>query len=228
MKNILKSLLFLLIGHVALAQKIEIGAKGSFNLSNVSKFDLATTILPDFKLLPSAGGAIFAEIPIGSDFSFRPEVGYLERGSQLANINLGGIINNPLLGSLLNVDVKVVLKYIEVPLLVKYKFLQSDNSHAYLLLGPSLAFKIDDELKGDIVGFIPVNFPLNFNYNKVDVGGHVGAGYKFPLAGKVNAFIEAKYQQGFSKVIKDIGFIDTKTKNKGFGISAGISIPLGL
>lgn len=228
MKIILKSLLILLIANVAIAQKIKIGTKGSLNFSNVTKFNLADNLLPDFNLRTSGSGAIFAEIPISPDFSFRPEVGYLERGSKLANISLGDYIDNQFLGSLLSVDAKIVLKYIDVPFLMKYKFAQTPNGHAYVLFGPGVGFKIDESLRLDLLGgTIPVDLPLNLNYNTVDFSGHVGLGYKFGLSDKVNAFIETKYQHGFTNVVKDIGFIDTKTKNRGFGISAGISIPIG-
>ncbi len=130
------------------------------------------------------------------------------------------------LGSLLNIDAKVIVRYIDVPLLVKYKFAAAPGAGGYIVAGPGLGFKIDDDLKMNILGAIPASVPLNFNYNKVEFSGHIGAGYEFPLTNRIKGFIEGRYQHGFTNILKDIGIIDLKTRNRSFGISAGVSIPL--
>ena len=231
MKVFFKAALFVLASHFAMAQGIEIGAKGSFNLSNVSKFELADRLLPDFKLLPSGGGGVFVDFPLGNGLSFRPEVLYTEKGSKLANINLSGLTGNSgvggVIGSLLSVDARIILRYIDVPLLLKYKFATTSNSGGYIVAGPSLGFKVGDDLKLNFLSSIPANIPLNLNYNKVEFSGNIGAGYEFPLSGKVKGFVEGRYQHGFTNILQDVGIIDLKTRNRGFGISAGVSMPIG-
>lgn len=64
MKVFIKVALLFFVANAAFAQKIEIGVKGSYNFSNISKFQLATAILGDSKTLSSGGGAVFVEIPL--------------------------------------------------------------------------------------------------------------------------------------------------------------------
>ena len=85
-----------------------------------------------------------------------------------------------------------------------------------------------DDLKMKFLGgAIPTQFPLNLDYNPVEFSGHVGAGYEFPLGNNITGFVEAKYQQGFTNIVKDWGAFEFRTRNQNVGISAGISIPLG-
>jgi hypothetical protein len=230
MKIFFKTALLILVSHLTMAQGIEIGAKGSLNLSNVSKFELANTLLGDTKFLPSGGGAIFVEIPLGEGFSFRPEVGYAKRGTKLKNLNIGNWVGaGGIWGSLLNdgIQPRAYLDYIDVPLMVKYKFGQSSAGNGYVLGGPTLGFLVDSGVRVNVLGATNINVPLDYGFNKFEFGGQVGAGYEFPLTGKTKAFVEATYKQGFTNIIEDRGMFQFRSRNNNLGISAGISIPLG-
>lgn len=230
MKVLFKAALFVLASHFAMAQGIEIGAKGSLNLSNISKFELANSILGDTKTLPSGGGAIFAEIPLGEGFSFRPEVGYSRRGAKIQNLNIGKWIGaGGFLGSILNegIQPRAYLDYIDVPLMVKYKFGQSTAGNGYVIGGPTLGFLVDSGLRVSLFGATNINVPLDYGFKKFEFGGQVGAGYEFPLAGKTKAFVEATYKHGFTNIIEDLGVFQFRSRNNNLGISAGLSIPIG-
>ncbi len=230
MKVFFKAALFVLASHFAMAQGIEIGAKGSLNLSNISKFELANSILGDTKALPSGGGAIFAEIPIGEGFSFRPEVGYSRRGAKIQNLDLGSWVGaGGFLGSLLNdgIQPRAYLDYVDVPLMIKYKFGQSTAGNGYVIGGPTLGFLVDSGLRVSLFGATNINAPLDFGFKKFEFGGQIGAGYEFPLAGKTKAFVEATYRHGFTNIIEDLGIFQFRSRNNNLGISAGLSIPIG-
>lgn len=229
MKNLLKTLLLVLGVQTVMAQNIEIGVKGSYNLSNVSKMDLTNKVLGTPKALPTGGGAIFVEIPISEQLSFRPEVGYARKGTKLLNIqgsllpNLG-TIGNALVGTL---NPRVYLDYIDVPLMFKYKFTNSEAGSLYALAGPNLGFMIDNGIRVGVPLLGNINVPVDFGFNKFDFSAQVGAGYAFPIQGKVKGFVEATYQQGFTNIIKDLGILEFKSRNNSFAISAGLSMPIG-
>ena len=229
MKVFVKTVILLFTTQILMAQGIEIGAKGSLNLSNVTKFQLAETILGDSKILSTAGGALFVEIPIGEGFSFRPEVGYARRGSKFSDLNLGDLVNlDGWVGTLLNGAIKprVSLDYVDVPLMLKYKLGDSEYGSAYVFGGPNLGFKVDDQVVIEtMLGEIAP--PIDLNFSKFEIGGKVGAGYSFPFKGRAKGFIEASYQRGFNNLVDDVQFVKVKTRSNNFGISAGIAFPLG-
>lgn len=228
MKIYLKAILFIFAAQAAFAQNIEIGAKGSLNFSNVSKFDLADAIIGDFNLLSSGGGAIFAEIPLDKNFSFRPEVGYARRGAKLNGLGLGDSFTNWIPNFIKSsVDARLFLDYVEVPLNIKYKFGESGSSNGYVFGGPVLSFLVDEGVRASFFGLGRLNIPLPLNYNKFEFGGQIGAGYQFPISNNVKAFVEGRYQHGFTNIVQKVGILQMPTKNQNFGISAGLSFPLG-
>ncbi|MCD8539805.1 MAG: PorT family protein [Leadbetterella sp.] len=75
--------------HLATAQDIRIGAKGSLNLTNIPNFTVIEALGQDLKYMATGGAALFAEIPLDQNFTFRPEVAYNRRGGKLDKLNLG-------------------------------------------------------------------------------------------------------------------------------------------
>lgn len=230
MKVFFKTLALLLVTNLVMAQGIEIGAKGSLYFSNISKFKLAETVLGDSKILTAGGGGIFAEIPIGEGFSVRPEVGFARRGSKITNLNIGNLVNvDGFWGALLNnsVEPRIRLDYIDVPVVLKYKFAPSDYGNAYVFGGPNFGFLVEHKILAEVLG-AEIDVPVDFGFKTFEMGAKVGAGYEFPFTGKVKGFIEANYLRGFSNIVEDYGILRFKSKNNNFGISAGVSIPLGI
>lgn len=229
MRVFFKTLALLLVTNLVMAQGIEIGAKGSLYFSNISKFKIAETILGDSKALTAGGGAVFAEIPIGEGFSFRPEVGFARRGSKITNLNVGNLINlEGIWGTILNnsLEPRVRLDYIDVPLVIKYKFATSEYGNAYLFGGPNFGFLVNSNIMVE-TPLGEMEFPYEPNYKDFEMGVKVGAGYEFPFKGKVKGFLEANYLRGLTDVVDKVGILNLKSKNNNFGISAGLSIPIG-
>lgn len=229
MRVFFKTLALLLVTNLVMAQGIEIGVKGSLYFSNISKFKLAETVLGDSKILTAGGTGVFAEIPIGEGFSFRPEVGFARRGSKITNLDIGDLVNvDGIWGSILNnsVEPRVRLDYVDVPLIIKYKFAASDFGNAYVFGGPNFGFLVDHKILIEVLG-AEIDAPVDFGFKKFEMGAKVGAGYEFPFKGNVKGFVEANYLRGFSNIIEEIGILRFNSKNNNFGVSAGLSIPIG-
>jgi hypothetical protein len=226
MKSTLKAIFTLLLAvNFAHAQDIKLGVKGSLNLSNIPNFTVVETLGQDLKYMVTPGGALFAEIPLNSNLSFRPELAYNRRGGKLNKVNLGGGTVGNLLGSLANA--KLNLDYIDVPLLVKYNFTPEAEGSAYVVAGPSLGFLVGHTMSNRFLGLIDLNYNLDLNYRNFDLGGVVGLGYELPLNNRVKGFVEATYRHGFLNTVNDIGVLRVSSKSSNIGISAGVSFPVG-
>jgi hypothetical protein len=225
MKVFFKAALFVLASHFAMAQGIEIGAKGSLNLSNIPNFDAVKLLGQDLKYMTTGGMGIFAEIPLDANFSVRPEVSYNRRGGQIERLNLGNSTLGNIFGSLING--KLNLDYLDVPVLLKYKFGTPEAGRAYIVAGPSLGILLRGSMSNNLLGIVKLNYDMNLNYRDIDFAGVAGIGYETPLKGKLKGFVEATYRQSFTNAVKDIGILKVDSKTNNFGISAGVSMPIG-
>jgi hypothetical protein len=226
MKNTLKAIFTLLLAvNFANAQDVKLGVKGTLNLSNIPNFTVVETLGQDLKYMATPGAALFAEIPLNSKLSFRPEVAYNRRGGKLAKVNLGGGTLGNILGNLANA--KLNLDYIDVPLLVKYNFTPEAEGSAYIVAGPSLGFLVGHTMSNKFLGLIDLNYNLDLNYRNFDLGGVVGLGYELPISEKVKGFVEATYRHGFLNTVDDLGVLRVASKSSNIGISAGVSFPIG-
>lgn len=226
MRTIFKTLAFLLIAHLSIGQSIQIGARGGANWSTMTKFDLIENITPTFRLMPSAGAAIFAEFPITEQFSIRPELAYTQKGFLVKeSLNMGGSeflgVNIPIGGTL-----AFKTNYVELPVLAKIKFGEPDAPHAYLIAGPSVGYMTDAKAIIRVLGLFPLRPSIGTGFfHQFEFSGVGGLGAEFPV-GNGNIFIEGRYQHGFSRVL-DIPLIELPVRNRTFGISAGFSFPIG-
>ncbi len=226
MKSTLKAIFALLLTvNFANAQDIKVGVKGSLNLSNIPNFTVVETLGQDLKYMATPGAALFAEIPVNANLSFRPEVAYNRRGGKLASLNLGGGTVGNILGNLANA--KLNLDYIDVPLLLKYRFSPEAEGSAYAIAGPSLGFMVGHTMSNKFLGLIDLNYNLDLNYRNFDLGGVVGVGYELPLSTRAKGFVEATYRHGFLNTVDDLGVLRVSSKSSNIGISAGVSFPIG-
>ncbi|ADQ17961.1 hypothetical protein Lbys_2284 [Leadbetterella byssophila DSM 17132] len=226
MKSILKvAIALVLTTGAAQAQGINIGAKGSLNLTNIPKFTVIESLGQDLKYMATGGGALFAEIPLDANFSFRPEIAYNRRGGKLEGLNLGSGTIGQIIGNLANA--RLNLDYIDIPLLFKYNISTEGEGSPYVVAGPSLGFMVGHTMSNSILGLIDLNYNVNMNFKNFDLGGVVGLGYEMPLNGKMKGFVEATYRQGFLNAVDNFGPVKVDSKTSNFGISAGVSFPVG-
>ncbi len=226
MRTIFKTLAFLLITQLSFGQGIQIGARGGASWSTMTKFDLIENITPSFRLMPAAGGALFAEFPITEQFSIRPEFAYTQKGFLVKeSLNMSGTeflgVNIPIRGTL-----AFKTNYIELPVLAKLKLGDSDSPHAYLIVGPSVGFMTDAKAIIRVLGLFPLRPSIGTGFfHQFEFSGVGGIGAEFPV-GNGNIFIEGRYQHGFSRVL-DIPLVELPVRNRTFGVSAGFSFPIG-
>jgi hypothetical protein len=113
-------------------------------------------------------------------------------------------------------ELTLKLDYVQVPVLLKYRFPTHTSVHPFLVLGPYVGFRIKCELASGSDSEECVDF-FGENAKSTDFGGTVGAGLGFRL-GKQELSLSARYSMGFEKIISS-----ADTKNKSVSVLAGLS-----
>ena len=224
MKKLLTYILILGTTAGAMAQNA-IGLRGSFSGSTLTKFDLIENVTPDFKFLPAAGGAIFMEIPINSNFSVQPEISYTQKGFAIREgFDVGGKflgIDIPVNGT-----VNFRANYVEVPVLAMLRFGDKSAAHSYIAIGPSVGYMADADMRIKVLDIFPLDFGLNDNFFKpFEFSGVVVAGFELPVSEKVRVFAEGRYAHGFSRVL-DTGVVDLPVRSRTLSGGLGLKYTL--
>jgi hypothetical protein len=205
--------------------QIKLGVRGTITGSTVTKFDLIENITPTFKLTPSAGGALFLEIPVQKNLSFQPELSYTTKGFRVKEgIDVAGDfvgINIPVNGQ---VDFKT--HYLDVPLLAKIHFGDTKKSHYYMLIGPAVGFVSDANMRIRVFNIFPINTSIPKGiFKSAELSGIAALGFEVPFNQKVKLFGEARYQHGFSRTI-DTPVIQLPVRNRTYGGGIGFTVSI--
>lgn len=230
MLNARKSVLTLAALALAIfaSAQVAVGIKGGINFNNLHTTEALGELAPDFTNISEANFGLVAEYGITDQFAFQTELNFLKKGfttkANLDNTELFGI-NLPVGGR-----AETKFSYVEVPLLAKYSFGNTDGFQAYLTAGPTFGYATSGRI--DTKARVLVDFDLgstninldNINYNRFEVGATAGAGVSYATSfGKF--FADARYSQGFTELY-DFPLVDEKIKNKGFGVNVGFMVPL--
>jgi len=198
--------LFLIISSLcfaaSLTAQVSLGFKAGVNLAQQSIEEIDLTIDSD-EITGYTWGA-FLEIPIGeSNIYLQPEFLLLQKGGKLSAPNL-----------------KTTLNYIEVPILLKLKLLNSSLLNINILGGPTFGYATSGETTQNST-IVKINFG-NDNIKRFDLGVHAGAGAVLQL-GSLGIFGDIRYLFGVS----DLDETEARTvKNKGLLVSAGLQFRL--
>ena len=212
-------LTFLLFNSTLFSQ-VSIGFSAGLNSSKVSSSDVAG-FSPNFKSIDGSRIAALVEVGITEKFSIQPEIAYANKGFKIKEG-----LDLKLFGFELPLGVEAVtkFKYVEIPLLAKYKF--GDKAvKAYVVAGPNFGYATKAKLKtrANFIVDIPLtNSDINLQSNNIqrfDIGAVIGAGLDFNV-GKGSLFLDARYIHGFSK-IDNISIADLSVQNRSFGVSVG-------
>lgn len=225
MRTMFKTLVFIFLANITFAQ-IFVGVRGGVSGSTMTKFKLIENITPDFKLLPAPTGAIFAEFPITDRFSIQPELAFVQKGFVVnESFNVDGIsalgVNIPLGG-------RIALKnnYIEMPILAKIKLGNSNEGHAYFLIGPAVGYMVDSRAVIRVLNIFPIRTSLGTGlYHKGEFSGIAALGYEIPFNNGGKFFMEGRYQQGISRVL-DLPLIQLPVRNQTVSFSVGMAFAL--
>lgn len=154
-------ILTVLIGTTAFSQGLDFGVKAGANFASISDAD-------DVSSRTGLLGGIFLGIKFSDKIAIQGELLYSQQGAEFD-------------------EEKIDLNYVNVPVIVKYYFVQGLN----LQLGPQFGFVVDDNVEEVFDNIIEAE--------DSDVSGIVGLGYDFPFG--IN--VDARYNFGFNDVFKD-------------------------
>ncbi len=183
--------------------QISFGLKGGVNLAQQNIKDVGLDL--DSDEITGYNLGAFLEVPVGNgNIYFQPEFLLIQKGGDL---------------SLDVSDVKTTINYIDVPILLKLKILNSNLFNVNVLGGPSFGYATNGE-QVENGTTIKLNFGED-NIQRFDVGIHAGGGLGIEL-GSLTVIGDARYLFGLS----DLDGSDRAIKNKGIVISAGLQFRL--
>lgn len=202
------------------AQNVALGARAGIMWNNVVSGDLDNTI--DFKTISTSSFGLVADVKLTDNIAFHPELNYTEKGFKT---NVGKDL--ALLGVQLPLGARAstVVKYVDMPLTIKYGFGNTEGVHFYAMAGPTLGYALSGKLETSAKVLIDIKIastPINLssqNYSRFEVGGIVGGGVNVPV-GNGNFYVDARYTRSFQDVY-EVPVIGSKVRNQGFGLGLG-------
>ncbi|MDR6762771.1 opacity protein-like surface antigen [Flavobacterium sp. 2755] len=204
MKKVILSAIAVMAFGMTNAQDVKFGLKGGLNASNFS----GDTEGLDFKSRFGFNVGGFAEIKFSEKFAIQPEVLYSTQGAKVDNFGLeiDGL-------GFFTGDASFNFAYINVPVMFKYFAAEKFSLEA----GPQIGFLVSAELKTKVDGYGSSTQDIKDNFESIDFGLNLGAGYDFTE----NFFVGARYNLGLANIAKTEEGDDSKLHNGVFSLSAG-------
>lgn len=204
---------------------IELSIGPSF--SNVSVRGLQSSLRPDRTLHTGLQLQALWDKEMGSGFSFATGFGYKEKGFHVREGIDMNVFNLPV-----NVGVEAIttLKYLELPLQLRYHTPGEGPLGFFVFAGPALSYALEGDVRTRANLIFDINLTktkLNLDqdiYNRLEWSGLAGIGGTMQLKNGAIT-VQAGYQQGFSRVV-DNTLLDFRLRNYGFGMNIGYKIIL--
>ena len=171
------------------AAGVQFGIKAGGNMAKPTGADV-DDIEGTLKTKVGFVGGIFIAFNLSNSFSIQTEVLYTMKGATYEYTDIDGTVEEKLYGD-----------YIEIPLLLKLKFL-SGGIQPFIFAGPYVGFKLSEKL--EVMGEeIPLEEAIlkNNDYGAI-FGGGLQLGSKF--------HVDVRYSMGLQKIIDDVESIDFK------------------
>ena len=216
----------LTIGIWGLEAQTEFGVRAGTSIGNVSTPDLIDLVVPDFQYLPGIEFGLVAETPIGKHLFLQSELNYRERGFRINEQTDLNLFN---LDFPLGVRVDTRIRYLELPVMLKYKF-GNGPVKGYVGAGPELGYALNGRVKtraNFLIDWDLTNTHINLDaigYERFDVGLIASAGFEVKTNGGT-FFTDARFHQGFNDSFS-LPVVRTNIKNHGFGFGVGYRIAL--
>jgi hypothetical protein len=195
--------------------KISGGVLGGLNIANLSTDPEPSGISLDNLTGFGVGGVFNFEFAGG--FSIQAEPMYLQGGAQ-TTISEQGI----------NVNLKLKVDYISIPVLFAYVFQTGENQiKPYIYAGPDLGILVSATASGE-AGGITADLDIKDSLKTIDFSALFGAGVNIPV-GANTIFVEGRYSLGLIN-INNSEFLSASSvtiKTKGIQFFAGIRFPFG-
>lgn len=189
------------VEEVAPSKTTQFGLKGGLNVANLAGDEKATAV-------PGAHIGLFAEFSISEKFSIQPELLFSMEGAKD-----NGVVTEA--GIDYNLEEKIKLNYINIPLMAKYYV----DKKFSVLAGPQIGFVVSAKDKftvSDGVNSGSDEIDIKDEVESVDFGFNAGLAYDF----NDKFFAEMRYNLGLSNVF-DIDGEDLEAFNRVFQVSLG-------
>lgn len=170
------------------------GVKAGANLSSFTGSDSKSKV--------GFYAGAFVNVPISEVFSIQPEVVYSQQGAKAKD--------KYYFGAIAVTDIKQILGYINVPIMVQY----NATPKFYLEAGPEFGFLINAKAKENFMG-TPLSRDNKTLLNTFNFGAGIGLGYKFTP----NLGVNVRYIAGLTKIVKNEYGDDSKNTNFQLGIN---------
>ena len=176
-QNVFIIAVLLFSAHFSFAQ-ISIGAKAGVYTSFIDVTEAAEGLTQNVEGLTTPTFGLVAEIGLGENFAFQPELLYTTKGFKVSeglNLNLGDF---PIPA---DVTARTKINYLELPLLAKYKF-GNEGLKFNVTAGPVLSYAMNGQLdtRANLlldINPIKTNIDLDaLNYERLEVSASIGAG----------------------------------------------------
>jgi hypothetical protein len=186
----------------AAAQDIAGGLKGGLYVSTIPDFATAvgeTGLDTSSRAVLAIGG--FVALPVATQLDIQPELFYTQKGLRFVG------------SEAFEGDNTVKLAYIELPVLVVYRFAADRTRTGYVLAGPAFAFNTSAKVDGD-AGEVDVDDDVR----GTEVSLIFGGGYSF---GRLLA--EARWTEGLTALNEQNQFVlEQDVRNRAFTILFGV------
>ena len=149
---------------------------------------------PDFKNITALHAGIYMNYFFGETIGIQPEILFSQKGSKVQDI-----------------DLENKLTYIDIPILLRFQFLEILNIHA----GPQFSF-----LTSAKSVYSGGSFDIKDDLRSLETSLAFGAGVDLPL--RLN--VTARYIIGLTNIADDTDFDDIELKNSMFQLSLGFRI----
>lgn len=185
--------LAMMIAFGAMAQ-FGLGIKAGPNFASQNSSGGDPGFEPDFKNITALHAGIYMNYFFGETVGIQPEILFSQKGSKVQDI-----------------DLENKLTYIDIPILLRFQFLEILNIHA----GPQFSF-----LTSAKSVYSGGSFDIKDDLKSLETSLAFGAGVDLPL--RLN--VTARYIIGLTNIADDTDFDDIELKNSMFQLSLGFRI----
>ncbi|MBK8701056.1 MAG: PorT family protein [Saprospiraceae bacterium] len=220
----MKRILFVLLTAFTLQlvnAQTHIGFTMGANTNNAAISGISPSFLPELNPYTGFAASIQASLNIDRHFSFRPSLGYTEKGFIMKETTTTDIIGIDLP---IGLQANTRMNYVDLAAALQYDYAKSGGFHGYVYAGPSLAYATSAHVQTKTNFIIDVNvkrFDIDLSddmYNRMELGAVIGTGIGTTL-GKGELFADISYRHGFTDQINDpILDIGIKNRSVQFGI----------
>ena len=192
--------LAILCASSAFAQGIEKGVRGGLNVATTATSGDNGDAAPDWLLRGVVGG--FIVWPVTSWLVLQPEVLYAMKGAKQEEFGL---------------ESKLLLDYVEVPVLARLSRGSPGGRTWYLVAGPSFGWLARAKARADFGGSTE-EIDLTEDVERFDIGVAAGGGVELG-----SIVIDARYTHGLSDIDKDTSD-DVKVRNRAVSLTIGFRL----